>query len=102
MDLLKTVNKQIKHDGNPFIGWQLGNCEVFTDVNGNIKVRKNEADKAAKVDTAKNLWVPAVNNHGGFGRWAFIEIRDPWTGKAEIREFLENFNSNTRELEDAK
>lgn len=40
----------IKHDGNPFVGWQLGNCEVYEDVNGNIKVRKNEADKSAKVD----------------------------------------------------
>ena len=44
------LNQQIKHDGNPFIGWQLGNCEVYEDVNGNIKIRKNEADKAAKVD----------------------------------------------------
>jgi len=44
------LNKQIKHDGNPFVGWQLGNCEIYEDVNGNIKVRKNEADKAAKVD----------------------------------------------------
>jgi len=44
------LNKQIKHDGNPFVGWQLGNCEVYEDVNGNIKIRKNEADKAAKVD----------------------------------------------------
>lgn len=40
----------IKHDGNPFVGWQLGNCEVYTDVNGNVKVRKNEADPSAKVD----------------------------------------------------
>lgn len=44
------LNKSIKHDGNPFVGWQLGNCEVYEDVNGNIKVRKNEADKAAKID----------------------------------------------------
>lgn len=44
------LNHKIKHDGNPFLGWQLGNCEVYTDVNGNIKVRKNEADKSAKVD----------------------------------------------------
>ena len=42
--------KQIRHDGNPFLGWQLANCEVYTDVNNNIKIRKNEADKAAKVD----------------------------------------------------
>lgn len=44
------MGHQIKHDGNPFVGWQLGNCEVYEDVNGNIKVRKNEADKSAKVD----------------------------------------------------
>jgi len=44
------MNHQIKHDGNPFVGWQLGNCECYTDVNNNIKVRKNEADKSAKVD----------------------------------------------------
>jgi len=44
------LNHAIKHDSNPFVGWQLGNCEVFEDLNGNIKVRKNEADKAAKVD----------------------------------------------------
>ena len=45
-------------------------------------------DKAAKVSTARNLWVPAVNNHGGFGRWAFLEISDPWDAKNTIRSFL--------------
>lgn len=44
------MQNQIKHDGNPFVGWQLGNCEVYEDINGNIKVRKNENDKSAKVD----------------------------------------------------
>ena len=44
------LKKGIKHDGNPFIGWQLGNCEVYTDVNSNVKIRKNEADPGAKVD----------------------------------------------------
>jgi len=68
------LNKQIRHDGNPFVGWQLGNCEVFTDVNGNIKVRKNEADKAAKVDGIIALIIamhcsldnPFVNSSFGF------------------------------------
>jgi type III restriction enzyme len=45
-------------------------------------------DKAAKVETARNLWIPAVNNHGGFGRWAFLEIVDPWDAKNTIRAFL--------------
>ena len=44
------LKKGIMHDGNPFVGWQLGNAEVYTDVNGNVKVRKNEADTSAKVD----------------------------------------------------
>jgi type III restriction enzyme len=29
--------------------------------------------------------VPAVNNHGAFGTWAFVEITDPWNAQAEIR-----------------
>lgn len=45
-------------------------------------------DKEAKVSTARNLWVPAVNNHGGFGRWAFLEISDPWDAKNTIRAAL--------------
>jgi type III restriction enzyme len=46
-------------------------------------------DKAAKVETARNLWIPAVNNHGGFGRWAFLEIVDPWDAKNTIRAYLQ-------------
>ena len=45
-------------------------------------------DKAAKVSTAKTLWVPAVNNHGGFGRWDIIEIYDPWDSINQIRKFI--------------
>jgi phage terminase large subunit-like protein len=44
------MSHSIRHNGNQFLGWQLSNCEVYEDVNGNIKVRKNEADKSAKVD----------------------------------------------------
>ena len=44
------MSNAIRHNGNPFLGWQLDNCEVYEDVNGNIKIRKNEADKSAKVD----------------------------------------------------
>ena len=68
------LNKQIKHDGNPFVGWQISNCELFVDVNSNIKVRKNEADKAAKVDGIIAMIIamhcsldnPFVNSSFGF------------------------------------
>ncbi|MCB0953464.1 MAG: DEAD/DEAH box helicase family protein [Microthrixaceae bacterium] len=41
-------------------------------------------DKATKVATARNLWIPAVNNHRKFGRWAFIEVTDPWEAAGMI------------------
>jgi len=47
---------------------------------------QRDKDKDAKVSTARNLWVPAVNNHGEFGRWAFIEISDPWDAKNLIQQ----------------
>jgi len=45
-------------------------------------------DKAAKVAAARDLWIPAINNHGGFGRWAFLEVTDPWDAKNTIRAML--------------
>jgi type III restriction enzyme len=45
-------------------------------------------DKVAKVATARTLWVPAINNHGGFGRWSLIEIADPWDAQNLIRSAL--------------
>lgn len=47
---------------------------------------EKKKDKAAKVSTARTLWVPAVNHHGGFGRWDFVEIGDPWNAETLIRE----------------
>ncbi len=49
---------------------------------------QKKMDKAVKVSTARNLWIPAVNNHGGFGQWAFLEIEDPWDAKNTIRAFI--------------
>jgi type III restriction enzyme len=46
---------------------------------------EKKKDKAAKVSTARTLWAPAVNNHGGFGRWGFLEIDDPWNAKNTIK-----------------
>ena len=46
---------------------------------------QRDADKAAKVAAARNLWVPAVNNAGMWGRWGFIEVADPWDAANAIR-----------------
>ncbi len=54
---------------------------------------ENRKDKAAKVSTAQTLWVPAVNAHGGFGRWTFVEIADPWDAQNTIREFIKKLST---------
>ena len=60
---------------------------------------ERKKDKAAKVATARALWVPAINNHGGFGRWAFIEVVDPWDAQNLIRGFLQQLHVEpTREV----
>lgn len=40
-----------------------------------VKGLRTEADKS-KAETTRDLWVPGVNNLGGFGRWGFAEFRD--------------------------
>lgn len=50
-------------------------------------------DKVQKVNTVKNMWVPAVNNSGEFGEWTFLEITDPWNIQNTIREFMSEYAS---------
>jgi type III restriction enzyme len=50
---------------------------------------QKKKDKLVKAHTARTLWVPAINENGGFGRWGFIEITDPWDAKNFIRRELQ-------------
>jgi type III restriction enzyme len=77
-----TLNGEDKQYYPDFIA-KLGDLNLIIEVSG--EARK---DKAAKVSTARTLWVPAVNNHGGFGRWAFVEVTDPWDAQRTIRAAL--------------
>lgn len=74
-----TLNGEEKQYYPDFIA-QIDDLNLMVEVTG--EARK---DKAAKVTTARTLWVPAVNNHGGFGRWAFVEVTDPWDAQRTIR-----------------
>lgn len=51
---------------------------------------QKKKEKDAKVQTARTMWVPAVNNLGTFGRWAFLEIdgTNLHKTKQEIRKLL--------------
>ena len=79
-----TLNGEERQYYPDFIA-QIGDLNLIVEVTG--EARK---DKAAKVTTARTLWVPAVNNHGGFGRWAFVEVTDPWDAQRTIRGAIES------------
>lgn len=55
---------------------------LIVEVTGERTMR--EAEKDAKADTIRKLWLPGVNAMGEFGRWDFIEILDPWDAQNAI------------------
>ncbi len=56
---------------------------------------QKKREKDAKVQTAKTMWVPGVNNLGTFGRWTFLEIdgSNLHKTKQEVRKLLKGGTS---------
>lgn len=50
---------------------------------------KKDDKKAMKVKTARDFWVPAVNNFEKFGKWAILEVQDIHEVQALIRSGIE-------------
>jgi type III restriction enzyme len=51
-----------------------GERTLIVEVSGS---RKSPGPTEAKTDTARDLWVPAINNWGDFGRWSYVEVHNP-------------------------
>ena len=50
---------------------------------------QRDAKDAAKADTMSKVWIPAVNNAGRYGRWAFLELTDiPYDIEDRLRAFV--------------
>ena len=54
-----------------------------------IKGFRGEDAKDKKL-TMESRWVPAVNNLGAFGRWAFAEFRDVFSMGSDLKSVIEN------------
>ncbi|WP_102145821.1 BPTD_3080 family restriction endonuclease [Mycobacterium hubeiense] len=52
--------------------------------------QKSPGPTQEKARTARDKWVPAVNNHRGFGRWGYIEIKDPNTVRDVLNDAIDN------------
>ncbi|MCG2601109.1 MAG: DEAD/DEAH box helicase family protein, partial [Achromobacter sp.] len=51
-------------------------------------------DAKEKKSTMETYWVPGVNNHGNYGRWAFAEFVDVWEMQEDFKARVESeFNS---------
>jgi type III restriction enzyme len=75
-----TIDGQQRSYLPDFVAVLDGGLHLIVEVSG-----ENRRDKEAKVSTARQLWVPAVNRHSGLGRWGFVEITDPWDAEGVIR-----------------
>ncbi|WP_344068108.1 BPTD_3080 family restriction endonuclease [Nostocoides vanveenii] len=51
--------------------------------------QKSPGPTQQKATTARDSWCVAVNNHGGFGRWGYIEMTDPSSFKVRIAEAIQ-------------
>jgi type III restriction enzyme len=54
---------------------------LIVEVSGTLKNQKVTAEKS---DTTRDLWLPAINGHGGFGRWGYAELTNPKTFRADL------------------
>ncbi|MDE8345735.1 MAG: restriction endonuclease, partial [Acidocella sp.] len=59
-----------------------------------VKGFRDEADKA-KAQTMHELWVPGVNQLGGFGCWAFAEFRDWAMMEEDFAKLVEDLRSHS-------
>ncbi|HOW36087.1 MAG TPA: DEAD/DEAH box helicase family protein [Candidatus Omnitrophota bacterium] len=51
---------------------------------------KKDDKKIIKIKTTRELWVPAINNIGKFGKWAILEVQDIHEVQNLIRARLQN------------
>ncbi|MCZ2821051.1 DEAD/DEAH box helicase family protein [Modestobacter sp. VKM Ac-2977] len=52
--------------------------------------QKSPGSTKAKADTARDQWCVAVNNHGGFGRWGYVEITTMLGVRARLSEAIDS------------
>ncbi len=62
---------------------------LIIEVSGSQKHAHSPGSPEQKATTARDSWCVAVNNHGGFGHWGYIEMKDPNRFKVLIAEAIQ-------------
>ena len=58
---------------------------LIVEVSGS---QKSPGPTQAKAITARDSWCASVNNHGGFGRWGYVEMTNPLDFKARLADSI--------------
>jgi len=58
---------------------------LIVEVSGGLK---SPGPTEAKAETARHQWCPAVNNHGGWGRWAYTEVKSKSEAATRLEEAI--------------
>jgi type III restriction enzyme len=56
---------------------------LIVEVSGGLK---SPGPTEAKADTALHQWCPAVNNHQGWGRWGYVEVKSKHEASPRLKE----------------
>lgn len=56
--------------------------------------QKSPGPTRVKAATARDRWCAAVNNHGGFGRWGYVEVTDMPTVRVRLTEAIEALHAD--------
>ncbi len=59
---------------------------LIVEVSGGMKSAHSPGSVKDKAQTARQSWCAGVNNHGGFGRWGYLEITDKTTARDVLLE----------------
>ena len=67
---------------------------LIVEVSG---TQKSPGPTKAKAATARDQWCVAVNNHGGWGRWGYVELTNPGTFGADLGGAIEELAAQPAE-----
>jgi type III restriction enzyme len=63
---------------------------LIVEVSGGQKHAHSPGPVEAKATTARDQWCRAINNHGGLGRWGYIEVIDMALAQSRLDAGIEN------------
>ena len=62
---------------------------LIVEVSGGLKSAHSPGSVQIKAETAVNSWCAGVNNHGGFGRWGYVEVTNMATVRDDLNAAIE-------------